>query len=649
MKSLRAIFPLVAAAALLLVPGWPAGAEEADPDDEGTPAYSVARLLVREGSVWVLSPDTGDWEEYEQNTPVGPRTRLSVPEGSEAELQFHGGQFMLVTGGTEVDIRNLSEERSSFRIRSGEIRFDLPEADFSPVRVAVPGKRRVDFEVPGKYWLLIEGGDARLVVRRGEAKVTLARRDYKVREGEEAVMGDDLRISPYGGGPEKEAPPPSLSDVEARAGLPPAAVYELREYGEWVETPEYGVVWRPRVAPGWTPYFYGRWAWISPFGWTWISYEPWGWYPYHFGWWYADPFFGWVWCPFRTFVSVNVVVGRPILYHRHVFFVPATVRFVRDGRRVRWVPLRPGERFSRPSFTRAETRLVTWHRPLDSGKVFVRQEKGGVRHWRDWTEVRGERRNAGVPRLEERAKRGVEEREAAPKQPGAHEGVGVPGKKTRGVPAVGWPGKEGRSERVEPQRPGSREKLERRGPRGRPGREGRPANGSLREKNQDSGAAGGVPALPPSRVGPRTDRVREAGRPEGRSGRPGEVLPDWQRDYGGGTSPLRPPLTLQRLDRPPERVPYPPASGSAGGGAIRSVSPDGRLTPGVERPGPKAPAESDASRTRLGGGKEAARKGADGDRAATKEGGAPARNVREFERGGRWGPGGEGGFEGRGR
>ena len=122
----------MAAAAILAVafPAVSAFAEDKD-DDEGIQAYSVARLRVFKGTVWVRTPDSGEWEEFSTNSPVPERARVSVPEGSEAELQFHGGQGVLLSAGSEIDVRQLGDERSAFRLRSGEVRFDLPEPDFA--------------------------------------------------------------------------------------------------------------------------------------------------------------------------------------------------------------------------------------------------------------------------------------------------------------------------------------------------------------------------------------------------------------------------------------------------------------------------------------------------------------------------------------
>src|SRR5712664_3615634 len=60
---------------------------------------------------------------------------------------------------------------------------------------------------------------------------------------------------------------------------------ELSWNGEWMHTPEYGTVWRPRRVSGdWQPYVYGRWVWTQA-GWAWASDEPFGWAVYHYGRW----------------------------------------------------------------------------------------------------------------------------------------------------------------------------------------------------------------------------------------------------------------------------------------------------------------------------------------------------------------------------
>ncbi len=71
----------------------------------------------------------------------------------------------------------------------------------------------------------------------------------------------------------------------------------LSPYGYWIDNPQYGYVWVPNVAPGFSPYSTnGYWV-FTEAGWTWVSNYPWGWAPFHYGRWYTDPMYGPIWVP----------------------------------------------------------------------------------------------------------------------------------------------------------------------------------------------------------------------------------------------------------------------------------------------------------------------------------------------------------------
>jgi hypothetical protein len=119
------------------------------------------------------------------------------------------------------------------------------------------------------------------------------------------------------------------ADVSVDLAAPGASVNfqtfqtALSPYGEWVDVPPYGRVWRPgNVSADWKPYYYGHWEWTDE-GWLWASDEPWGWAPYHYGRWTVAPSVGWVWVPGYQ-------------------WAPAWVSWRFSGAAVGWAPLLPG-------------------------------------------------------------------------------------------------------------------------------------------------------------------------------------------------------------------------------------------------------------------------------------------------------------------
>jgi len=376
----------VVLAILLALFSSPARAAETGAEEGDILSTEVARLKVGKGTVWVRPADSLEWEEYSHNFPVAERSRVSVPQGAEAELQFRGSQYMLLVEGSEVDVRQLGEQQVSFRLRSGQVALSLAKDGFAQVGVKVPGNRDVRMDVPGLYWLTAEGEVTKLLVRNGESSVTgEGVTPVVVKAGEEASIGKEVKVSRAGSAgslpPAKAAEVP-LTEEERKAGIPQEAATELRQYGEWVSTPEYGYVWRPYVADGWSPYYYGQWAWVYPYGWNWVGYEPWGWWPYHYGGWVSYPAFGWVWCPFNSFFSVGFYWGGYPYSYYNAYYYPAIVRYANDGRYIRWVPGRPSYAVPRTApFSRNDARLAQWNRPLDSGTVMVRGQGGKPVPW----------------------------------------------------------------------------------------------------------------------------------------------------------------------------------------------------------------------------------------------------------------------------
>ncbi|GAA4414229.1 hypothetical protein GCM10023187_43400 [Nibrella viscosa] len=72
---------------------------------------------------------------------------------------------------------------------------------------------------------------------------------------------------------------------------------DLAPYGQWMDHPNYGPVWVPRVDRSFQPYATnGHWV-ITEYGNTWVSDYAWGWAPFHYGRWFLDNYYGWTWVP----------------------------------------------------------------------------------------------------------------------------------------------------------------------------------------------------------------------------------------------------------------------------------------------------------------------------------------------------------------
>lgn len=422
-KLFITVFSVIAC--LVAFSGLQVFASEPEEDESpGIPAYAISRLKVLSGVIYSKTPDS-DWQEATTNTPLGPNNRVSVPDEAEAELQFHAGQFVLLTSGVDIEILGMSEERTRFRLRAGEIRFDLPGDDFAPVSVRVPGGATARFDEPGRYWLAATDEDStHLVVRRGHATVAQEGETTRILEGQQAVIGRSITVSQYNSTGESTPDPAPPTTQERDTGVPPVVSYELRDYGKWVYTSSYGYVWQPRVASNWSPYVYGRWEWVSPYGWTWIAYEPWGWYPYRTGYWVSVAGIGWVWTPYGSFVSISFPLGwgyyrnYGYYHHRNFYYRTANARFIPEGRNVRWVPLQPGERYRSPAMSRNDSRLLSWNRALESNSVYVAQSgtEPGSRQWRDVRTVQAERQAAVTARSSATSASRVDMRPVRPEQ-----------------------------------------------------------------------------------------------------------------------------------------------------------------------------------------------------------------------------------------
>jgi len=122
---------------------------------------------------------------------------------------------------------------------------------------------------------------------------------------------------------------------------------DLDSSGAWIQTADYGLVWKPKVVEGWVPYRDGQWLWYDETGFTWIANESWGWLPFHYGRWAEPSGIGWVWAP-----------GKALT------FKPGEVYWLRQANLIGWGPLAPGESWDARAvprlYLRTNTTLAHW-------------------------------------------------------------------------------------------------------------------------------------------------------------------------------------------------------------------------------------------------------------------------------------------------
>jgi hypothetical protein len=90
----------------------------------------------------------------------------------------------------------------------------------------------------------------------------------------------------------------ALSQSELSGTITYQTFYDnLSPYGTWIDYPNYGHVWNPRIDGDFRPYATnGHWV-SSAEGWAWASDYNWGWAPFHYGRWLYDDMYGWLWIP----------------------------------------------------------------------------------------------------------------------------------------------------------------------------------------------------------------------------------------------------------------------------------------------------------------------------------------------------------------
>jgi len=315
------------------------------------PPGRAARLSYITGTVSFQPGGVEDWVPATPNRPLTTGDRLWTETGSRAELTT-GNATLRLNARTNFTFLNLNNNTTQIQISAGTLgvrvrrldgnevfEIDTPHAAFTVLRA---GDYRVDVNEEGDSTMLtVHGGQAEAVATDNRVVPMGPRTQARIVATADAAPVIDTRDAPVADNFDN-----FCQERDRREDRSESAHYVSREvpgyadlddHGVWTENPQYGMVWAPRVDPGWAPYQTGHWAWISPWGWTWVDDEPWGYAPFHYGRWNYTPA-GWVWIPGPPAI-------RPV-------YAPALVAWVGGprfgvsigiGASVGWFPLGPGE------------------------------------------------------------------------------------------------------------------------------------------------------------------------------------------------------------------------------------------------------------------------------------------------------------------
>ncbi|HEV2801464.1 MAG TPA: DUF6600 domain-containing protein [Pyrinomonadaceae bacterium] len=341
--------------------------EEIDDDYEET--ARVVRISLLAGDVSLRRAGEKDWERAALNLPLVEGDRLATGAGARVEIQIDARNFVRLGEYATLDIVTLRDEGVALSLPEGTATLRLARFDNDREYFEIDAPRTtLAAEQKGSYRLdVAQNGNVRVTVRDGgRARLYSETSGFTLRDGRTAELvynnssaedGDwDLSAARASDNwdswvDERETYLAARLRYDRRDRYYDNNIWgaeELDVYGDWINTSEYGYVWRPHVTvinqyADWAPYRYGSWRWVSPYGWTWVGDEPWGWAPYHYGRWvYVNNY--WCWVP------------RHAYYRNRSWWRPALVAFVSFGSsyndNVCWYPLGYRHRDPRSNYWR---------------------------------------------------------------------------------------------------------------------------------------------------------------------------------------------------------------------------------------------------------------------------------------------------------
>lgn len=305
-----------------------------------------ARLGEFEGSVEIQGGASDSWQPALRNMPLGEGARVRTATGARAEIEFDDGSALRLCP------ESLAELSDYTRLATGQrltfIALDLGLAYFTgqaegrdSLIVAAPGAEAA-IRSGARIRLQAAQGSSRIAIIEGTVRFSSPAAELDIKEGRTVRVepAQAARFYLYNEVASLDTDRWSEERDKALAAATSGAhtpglkfgLADLDAGGAWIETAEFGTVWKPKAAAGWAPFRLGKWVWLDALGFTWISADPWGWLPYHYGRWMLHEKQGWIWCPGRD-----------------TAFSPGDVYWLRGTNLLAWGPLAPAEEWTPPA------------------------------------------------------------------------------------------------------------------------------------------------------------------------------------------------------------------------------------------------------------------------------------------------------------
>jgi len=304
-----------------------------------------ARLGDFDGAVQVQLQAADDWQPARRNLALRESSWLRTEGAARVEVEMDDGSVFRMGPDSLAELSDYTRLSTAQRITlisldHGLVYFTGAADGKDTVVVAVPGAQvtvhqatrlRLEARDP---WSLIAAMD-------GVARLSFPTAEFDMTPGQMVKLDPDhpdhfvlnREIPPLETDRWSEERDKVLLSTNSAAHVPGLSygLADLDAYGVWVQSEDFGAVWKPKAPTGWAPFRNGKWLWYDGLGYTWISDDPWGWLPYHYGRWMRQEGAGWIWAPGESTV-----------------FKPGEVYWLKSAKLAGWGALAPGENWKPP-------------------------------------------------------------------------------------------------------------------------------------------------------------------------------------------------------------------------------------------------------------------------------------------------------------